>query len=177
MSWTEDRIGLLKKLWTEGKTAAEIAGVLGGITRNAVIGKAHRLKLSQRASPLQQNVKKTSAVSERALAAPKLRAPVQENATKKILERDKSRPRVSMMALNSRSCRWPIGDPRDGDFGFCGCPIDTPGLSYCPEHMRVAYQPAGRSRQLQAEDFERPAPAVSTEDEDFMKVSTGTTRR
>lgn len=62
MSWTEDRVAILKKLWSEGKTAAEIAKELGGVTRNAVIGKAHRLKLSNRASPIQQNNTKPDAV-------------------------------------------------------------------------------------------------------------------
>ena len=57
MSWTDERVSLLKKLWGEGKTAAEIASTLGGVTRNAVIGKAHRLKLSNRMSPIQTNKK------------------------------------------------------------------------------------------------------------------------
>ena len=72
MSWTDERVSLLRKLWTEGKTAAEIAGTLGGVTRNAVIGKAHRLKLSNRVSPIQQNTQR----SARAAAAPLEKAPL-----------------------------------------------------------------------------------------------------
>ncbi len=143
MSWTDDRVALLKKLWGEGKTAAEIAKELGGVTRNAVIGKAHRLKLSNRVSPIQQNKK---------AAAPKQKAaPAQNNERKTVKPRipvyteDENRARVPLSELKAGECRWPIGDPREKNFGFCGCKA-LPGLPYCMEHSQVAYQPATRNR-------------------------------
>jgi len=144
MSWTDDRVATLKKLWGEGKTAAEIAKELGGVTRNAVIGKAHRLKLSNRVSPIQQNKK---------VAAPK-----PQNQNKKPVEAiqprkrakeyvDDGRERIPLTDLQAGGCRWPMGDPREKDFGFCGCAA-LPSLPYCLEHSQVAYQPATRNRIL-----------------------------
>lgn len=146
MSWTDDRITLLKRLWGEGKTAAEIAKALGGVTRNAVIGKAHRLKLSNRVSPIQQNNKKPAAVAVKTQPQPIERkiqkAPAQDN-----------RKRVPLMDLKSNECRWPLGDPRDENFGFCGH-AQIPGLPYCAEHAKIAYQAATRNRILKAEEAE-----------------------
>lgn len=142
MSWTDDRVALLKKLWGEGKTAAEIAKELGGVTRNAVIGKAHRLKLSNRVSPIQQNKK----------PAPAKVAPV-EKKPKQVIAEDESRDKVALVDLGARACRWPIGDPREESFGFCGCESIS-GLPYCGEHAKVAYQAATRNRILKAEEAE-----------------------
>lgn len=141
MSWTDERVALLKKLWGEGKTAAEIAKELGGVTRNAVIGKAHRLKLSNRVSPIQQNKK----------PVPKPQAaPAQNNERKvakptPIANTDDGRERIPLAELKAGECRWPFGDPREKNFGFCGC-TSLPGLPYCMEHAQLAYQPATRNR-------------------------------
>lgn len=145
MSWTDDRIALLKKLWGEGRTAAEIADQLGGVTRNAVIGKAHRLKLSNRVSPIQENKKKPVAV-------PVQKAP--EKKIQKLLEQDNNRKGIPLSELGARMCRWPFGDPKEEHFGFCGA-TQLEGVPYCPEHAKVAYQAATRNRILQAEQFER----------------------
>ena len=146
MSWTDERVALLKKLWGEGKTAAEIAKELGGVTRNAVIGKAHRLKLSNRVSPIQQNNKKvTKAPEEKPVAK---MSPSNMNGESHIKVKG-----VKMADLKERMCRWPIGDPRDEDFHLCGCDA-VPGLPYCVDHAKIAYQAATRSRVLQAEDFD-----------------------
>lgn len=148
MSWTDERVTLLKQLWGEGKTAAEIAKVLGdGITRNAVIGKAHRLKLSSRLSPIQQN--NTSKKVKAEPAAPR----IVKSSVK--LPEFKGK-QLKMVDLKERMCRWPSGDPQDETFSFCGCD-SVPGLPYCPEHARLAYQVATRTRTLQAEDFESQA--------------------
>lgn len=144
MSWTDDRITLLKRLWSEGKTAAEIAKALGGVTRNAVIGKAHRLKLSNRVSPIQQNNKKSAPISAKIQPQPIERkiqkAPVQDN-----------RKRIPLVDLKASECRWPIGDPREENFGFCGH-TQIAGLPYCAEHAKLAYQAATRNRILKAEE-------------------------
>lgn len=145
MSWTDERVELLTKLWGEGKTAAEIAKELGGVTRNAVIGKAHRLKLSNRVSPIQQNKKPAPVKVQSSSPAP-------ERKIQKIPSQD-NRKGVPLTDLKANQCRWPLGDPQDESFGFCGCPA-LPGLPYCLEHAQVAYQAATRNRILKAEGAE-----------------------
>ncbi len=147
MSWTDERVTLLKQLWGEGKTAAEIAKVLGdGITRNAVIGKAHRLKLSSRLSPIQQNTvkKPKSEAQPPRLFKPQVRLPEFKGN------------QVKMVDLGANSCRWPNGDPQEENFSFCGCSA-VAGLPYCEEHCRAAYQVSTRARTLDAKDFESQA--------------------
>lgn len=146
MSWTEERVALLRKLWGEGKTAAEIAHALGDVTRNAVIGKAHRLKLSNRISPIQQNTKKSVIRANDSKPQARVRKPV-------IREEDIKIEGRSLAELKDKMCRWPIGDPKDDDFMFCGC-LAVAGLPYCPDHSRLAYQAASRSRMLQADDID-----------------------
>lgn len=142
--WTNEKVDLLKQLWGEGKTAAEIAKVLGGgMTRNAVIGKAHRLKLSTRLSPIQQNTKKQK------VELPKIKKPVESQ----VRFNGKG---VNLVDMKERQCRWPYGDPKDEGFIFCGCEA-IPGLPYCEEHARSAYQVAARSRTLDAKDFDDDA--------------------
>lgn len=156
MGWTDERVVLLKRLWVEGKTAAEIAKLIGGgVTRNAVIGKAHRLKLSGRISPIQENArvettgtrvvvaprkpqKATIAkVANREIIAPVLMPVVQENYC--------FGDGVSLVELKERMCRWPIGDPQDDGFKFCGGPSEE-GIPYCNHHARVAYQVNTKSK-------------------------------
>lgn len=156
MSWTDDRVSLLRKLWGEGRTAAEIAKELGGVTRNAVIGKAHRLKLSNRVSPIQQNTKKPVArvVTERKVVevSNDVVAPVvlQKKVFKPSAPEFRPDTIYGLMDLKPRMCRWPMGDPREENFGFCGCETVS-GLPYCSEHSKVAYQVATRNRILQVE--------------------------
>jgi len=160
MSWTDERVDLLKKLWGEGRTAAEIAKELGGVTRNAVIGKAHRLKLSGRASPIQQTISKKPANN----AGVKPAQPVEKKAMLKKpmpvvadvvdTRRDENRPRIPLTDLESGQCRWPFGDPREKNFGFCGA-RSAEGVPYCSEHAHAAYQVTSRGRQLSADDLER----------------------
>ncbi len=118
MSWTDERILNLTAMWNEGKSASEIAARLGDVTRNAVIGKVHRLKLDGRPSPIKGPVR------PRVKKAP----PVSRN--------------VSM--FSDKACKWPIGDPRQLDFHFCGGEAE-PGLPYCSDHAKIAYQPARRN--------------------------------
>jgi len=167
MSWTDERIATLKKMWKEGKSAAEIAKTLGkGVTRNAVIGKAHRMGLSGRPSPIKKSAApKKEAAPKKAVAkaAPPARgkkaatpaaaptaktaAPAKEVEDVKIFEKDVVPPGggVALLDLTERMCKWPIGDPRDDDFTFCGLPI-RPGTPYCPDHAAMAYQTSSRNR-------------------------------
>lgn len=148
MSWSDERVDILKRLWGEGKTAAEIAKELGeGVTRNAVIGKAHRLKLSSRVSPIQQNTKKVKSD-----AAP----PVPRRIMKKIPV--KLGKQLKMEDLKEKMCRWPNGDPESDNFSFCGCnTVDS--LPYCADHANIAYQVTSRARALNPKDFAADAGA------------------
>jgi GcrA cell cycle regulator len=156
--WTDERVELLKKLWTEGLSASQIAAELGGITRNAVIGKVHRLGLSGRAkspSSTSPRPRKPRAQGHMMrLARPTMRgntalAPMYENDLEPEPELiDNIIPlgqRCSLLELNDSKCRWPIGDPGTAEFFFCGgAPAES--LPYCSYHSRVAYQPAAARR-------------------------------
>lgn len=156
MSWTDERVSLLKRLWGEGHTAAEIATQLGGVTRNAVIGKAHRLKLSNRASPIQQNRKPANKNVERKPAVEKVKKEpkiVEKKEEAKVLKETSSVPSgklYDLMDLEPRMCRWPCGDPKEEGFGFCGAKTIA-GIPYCAEHAKLAYQPATRNKILNTE--------------------------
>lgn len=166
MSWTDERVALLKKLWGDGKTAAEIASTLGGVTRNAVIGKAHRLKLSNRMSPIQAN-KKPKAPANTSKPAPQ--AAPQRRARKKDIVIPKGKG-LKLMDLAPNMCRWPSGDPQEEDFGFCGEESVT-GLPYCEAHARVAYQTARSNRVLKAEDFDDSKKSDNAMDTDKIAVN------
>lgn len=157
MSWTDERVELLRKLWKDGKSASQIASELAnGITRNAVIGKVHRLGLSGRAkavSPTQPRPRHRSA-SVRP-AALRQSVPTARGATAlafdlqptPVPESDPSEEtvasfaeQVTIMELRESMCRWPLGDPTTVEFRFCGSQ-STSGGSYCRYHSRMAYQP------------------------------------
>ena len=147
--WTEDRVGALKKLWLEGQSASQIAKQLGGgVTRNAVIGKVHRLGLSGRAAPSQparatfrptrprpaQPTQAPSAPRRIEAVQPRPAAPAQVPAPMPDLPGT-----ATVMTLGAHMCKWPIGDPSSNEFSFCGR-RSSEGV-YCVEHARVAYQP------------------------------------
>ena len=147
--WTEDRVGALKKLWLEGQSASQIAKQLGGgVTRNAVIGKVHRLGLSGRAAPSQparatfrptrprpaQPTQAPSAPRRIEAVQPRPAAPAQVPAPMPDLPGT-----ATVMTLGAHRCKWPIGDPSSNEFSFCGR-RSSEGV-YCVEHARVAYQP------------------------------------
>ncbi|PCJ99516.1 MAG: gcrA cell cycle regulator family protein [Zetaproteobacteria bacterium] len=155
MSWTDDRVSILKKLWGDGHTAAEIAKKLGGVTRNAVIGKAHRLKLSNRVSPIQQNKKPANKNTQRKAPVEKVKVVAASSTVKTVsASSGKDSPAssgalYSLLDLKPRMCRWPSGDPREEGFGFCG-ETSISGIPYCEEHAKIAYQAATRNRILGA---------------------------
>lgn len=199
MSWTDERIATLTKMWEGGATASQIADELGGVSRNAVIGKAHRLGLKSRPSPVKANEAKPAAAPkepETRVSAPKPRtkAPAPEVVSEPekpavaaapvpsqpMPNPQSDRPRVvsvgpggflrqgpgdqqapippapprrlvpakpspemadktSLLQLNERVCRWPMGHPGEADFHFCGEKVN-PGFPYCVEHCGRAYQ-------------------------------------
>lgn len=157
MNWTDERVEQLKKLWADGLSASQIAAELGGITRNAVIGKVHRLGLSGRAttSRMKSHRPRTRAPSAAAAAKrvvksrfatignPALRALYQPDALPLPTVEELVIPlaeRKTIQTLVECSCRWPIGDPQMADFHFCG-KNKVPGLPYCEFHARRAFQP------------------------------------
>src|SRR5689334_8367771 len=209
MSWTDERIERLKNMWAKGATASQIADELGGVSRNAVIGKAHRLGLEQRPSPVKPGEEKEVKKAAPAVAAPKPAAPKPESAKPapaapaaaapsspqaapatpqrgpeiqyrsigpggfirqgpgdqqppippappRRLVPAKPSPEVadktSLLELNDRVCKWPMGHPGEPDFHFCGEPAN-PGFPYCVTHCGVAYQ-----AQLPRRDRRPPPP-------------------
>ena len=157
MTWTDERVETLKKLWADGLSASQIAAELGGITRNAVIGKVHRLGLSGRAkSPSSAAPRPRKARSAHMLRVSRptmrgntalahaydLEVEVEPEQSDNIIPLGQRR---SLLELTEETCRWPIGDPGTAEFFFCGG-HSLGGLPYCAYHSRVAYQPANARR-------------------------------
>ena len=175
MSWTDERVETLKKMWNDGQSASQIAKELGGVTRNAVIGKVHRLGLSNRttdkdATPTE--APKAGKVEKASKPDPKSQTRVVEVAVKPrrpiipagqplppqpsaneipeetlatAREVEKSAKRIGLMDLTERTCKWPIGDPATEDFWFCGLGAQS-GKPYCEAHTQVAFQPMSSRR-------------------------------
>jgi GcrA cell cycle regulator len=145
MGWTDERVEQLKALWTEGLSASQIARVLGGVTRNAVIGKVHRLGLAGRAGPTRsERPRHTSSHRSAPRAQPVEREIVEEDPV--VLDDGSF---VTVLSINDRMCRWPIGDPSEGEFHFCGHKPKE-GSPYCEAHARKAYQPHVQRRDRRA---------------------------
>ena len=136
MSWTDDRIEQLKSLWTEGLSASHIAKVMGGISRNAVIGKVHRLGLAGRACPPRGERLRLATTTRQAIRTHLPQPPIVEEDP--VILDDGSF--ATVLTINDRMCRWPIGDPADNEFHFCGRKPKG-GSPYCEAHSRKAYQP------------------------------------
>jgi GcrA cell cycle regulator len=135
MEWTDERIEALRALWMQGFTASQIAERLGGVSRNAVIGKAHRLGLSARPSPIKRETARTLPM-RRAPAAPPPPAPMPAAAMPPQPPVQRAAP--APVPGSSKSCMWPLGDPKQPDFHFCGAPAE-PGRPYCSQHCAAAY--------------------------------------
>ena len=156
MGWTEERVALLRKLWTEGLSASQIAKQLGGVTRNAVIGKVHRLGLAGRATPSRPAKRPVRVARPRVMnpMVPRMRS---ESTLPRVvipeLEpiRFEDGKTASVLSLNESMCKYPIGDPTDASFAFCG--RGSAGGPYCADHARLAYQPSqAKKRRVSAPD-------------------------
>ncbi|MCZ2328023.1 GcrA family cell cycle regulator [Bartonella sp. F02] len=176
MSWTCERVELLKKFWSEGLSASQIAAQLGGISRNAVIGKVHRLKLPGRgktaqvvsrtqktlagvnpsmsrirrsaSSVLPENAPVSRRVEETAL---KVASPAENISGVDMSEKSDvvvpmSR-NLNLLQLSENTCRWPVGDPLLSDFYFCGADSGE-GSPYCSFHAKIAFQPISERRRI-----------------------------
>lgn len=152
MSWNDEKIEKLKKLWAEGHSAGQIAGRMPGTSRSAVIGKIHRLGLSGRATVIKlKSTRKPRLVSSKpAPQRSNAKSATRAAAVQKMFEAEPFQPseeldvplhqRKTVETLEEKSCRWPIGDPQDEAFHFCGADKVT-GLPYCEFHCRKAFQP------------------------------------
>ena len=146
MSWTPEKVEKLKELWGRGNTASEIAQILGGVTRNAVIGKAHRLNLSgkiqtKKSSSLAANVNS----NENKIPRKNFRRGKFKSL---IIEKDFEPENPKQLEeLDENSCKWPIGHPNEDNFYFCGR-NSLKDFSYCKLHLLYAYQPKGKKEEV-----------------------------
>ena len=151
MSWTEEKVAKLKELWGKGNTASQIAEIIGGISRNAVIGKAHRLNLSAK-------IKTRTAISNQ-----NFENSIDENNVKikkgrrnkfksLIIEKDFEPENPKQLEeLDENSCKWPIGHPNEKTFYFCGR-SSIKDFSYCKLHLLYAYQPKGKKEEASVKE-------------------------
>ncbi|WP_419909343.1 GcrA family cell cycle regulator [Hoeflea sp.] len=170
MSWTDERVERLKKLWADGLSASQIAAELGGVSRNAVIGKVHRLNLPGRAKSggsSASRAKRASSASRggygsrggatraipRTRGATALKPDIIADAVAEIDTRpveDVVVPifrKLPLTELTEKTCKWPIGDPLQDDFYFCGAECDE-GAPYCTYHAKLAFQPAADRKRV-----------------------------
>ena len=165
LTWSHNRVEQLKKLWKAGLSASQIAAELGNVSRNAVIGKVHRLGLSgrgkspssaapRRAHPAQHTIRVTRPIARGSTALAQA-FEVEVEVEPDPITSDNVVPmsqRLSLLELTEATCHWPIGDPSSPDFFFCGGKVLT-GLPYCAQHSRVAYQ---RSANLRRQTIKPP---------------------
>ena len=151
MSWTEEKVSKLKELWGKGNTASQIAEIIGGISRNAVIGKAHRLNLSAKiktrtaasSKNFDENLEATNVTSKRGRKS---------KFKSLIIEKDFEPENPKQLEeLDESSCKWPIGHPDEKNFYFCGR-SSLKDFSYCKLHLLYAYQPKGKKEDFTEKD-------------------------
>ena len=147
MSWNEEKVSKLKELWGKGNTASQIAEIIGGISRNAVIGKAHRLNLSAK-------IKTRTATSNKNFDSnvevnnSQLKRGRKSRFKSLIIEKDFEPENPKQLEeLDESSCKWPIGHPDEKNFYFCGR-SSLKDFSYCKLHLLYAYQPKGKKEDL-----------------------------
>ena len=151
MGWNEDKVNKLKELWGKGNTASQIAEIIGGLSRNAVIGKAHRLNLSAK-------IKTRTATSNQYFESSIVNKDIKSKRGRKnkfkslIIEKDFEPERPKQLEeLDENSCKWPKNHPDEKDFYFCGR-SSLKDFSYCKLHLLYAYQPKGKKEDTSDKD-------------------------
>tara|TARA_B100000795_G_C22585795_1_gene355571 strand:- start:53 stop:547 length:495 start_codon:yes stop_codon:yes gene_type:complete len=147
MSWNPDKIQKLKELWGSGKTASQISVIIGGMSRNAVIGKAHRLNLSEK---IKTRTSKSSHNYNDGIEKKNIKSTRTGKSRFKSLIIEKNfeaeNPK-QLEALSEESCKWPVGHPNEKSFYFCGR-SSLKDFSYCKLHLLYAYQPKNRKEDI-----------------------------
>jgi len=147
MNWTEEKVSKLKELWGKGNTASQIAEIIGGISRNAVIGKAHRLNLSAKIKTRNARSNKNfeNTIDDNNVKSKRGR---KSKFKSLIIEKDFEPENPKQLEeLDENSCKWPIGHPDGKDFYFCGR-SSLKDFSYCKLHLLYAYQPKGKKEEV-----------------------------
>ena len=147
MSWNEEKISKLKELWGNGSTASQIAEIIGGISRNAVIGKAHRLSLSSKIKT--RNASSSQSFDNSSEENNSKQTQVRKSKFKSLLIEKDFEPEnpKKLEELDEESCKWPIGHPEEKSFYFCGR-SSLKDFSYCKLHLLYAYQPKGKREEI-----------------------------
>ena len=151
MSWTDEKVAKLKELWGKGNTASQIAEIIGGISRNAVIGKAHRLNLSAKIKTrsVASNKNIENNLEEKDFKSRKGR---KSKFRSLLIEKDFEPENPKQLEeLDENSCKWPIGHPDEKSFYFCGR-SSLKDFSYCKLHLLYAYQPKGKKEEIDNKD-------------------------
>ena len=154
MSWTDEKVNKLKDLWGKGQTASQIAEIIGGVSRNAVIGKAHRLNLSAK-------IKTRSAISNKRetqdLNANSYKRNTRKNRFRSLLLDKNFEPakNLQLEELNENTCKYMEGHPDEKHSSFCGRKT-IEKFSYCPLHLMIVFQPKGKKDELVEKDDEVP---------------------
>ena len=154
MSWTEEKTDKLKELWGKGQTASQIAEIIGGVTRNAVIGKAHRLNLSAK-------IITRPAISQGIRAKKSNNNQIQRRGRKnrfKSLLLDKNfepAKNLHLEELTDDTCKYMEGHPDEKESSFCGRK-NVEKFSYCPLHLMIVFQPKGKKEDLVDKEDEVP---------------------
>ena len=152
MSWTDEKVAKLKELWGKGNTASQIAEILGGVSRNAVIGKAHRLNLSGKIIAKKGSLKKNNDK----LKSLNLRKARRGKFKSLVIEKDFEPENPKQLEeLDDNTCKWPIGHPNEKNFYFCGR-TSLKDFSYCKLHLLYAFQPKHKKEELVDKDNEVP---------------------
>ena len=154
MSWTSEKVEKLKELWSKGHTASQIAEALGDTTRNAVIGKAHRLNLSSKVKTKNSsyNYNKINQDSEKKIKNKSSRSKFRSLVLDKNFEAAKN---ISLEELNENTCKYMEGHPDEKSSSFCGRKT-IEKFSYCPLHLMMVFQPKGKKEDVSLKDDEVP---------------------
>ncbi len=154
MSWTEEKVNKLKEMWGKGQTASQIAEIIGGVSRNAVIGKAHRLNLSSKIKTKSQNVNKKNYSNQgnNQIQLKGKRSKFKSLILDKNFEAAKN---LTLEELTEDTCKYMEGNPNEKDASFCGRK-NVEKFSYCPLHLMVVFQPKGKKEDIMDKDEEMP---------------------